>query len=462
MSTQLSLAERIAQRVQSAAQSSQTPSSSLPLTPSDLPNQDDDDLPPSTSNFVVHPSSTGSVALSNFARQLKEDYDLDHTSCAEIDRYCALSFEHRLLLHFAMDVKQKEISKKKTGSELYVIPNTLKDATREIGCAELPAIHESGKLQIIEQSLKKHITDLRYSIKEKIKQSINRKKRRDVASLTSDIIGDKGVSPTLALFRRIAFLIEVQTNYHSPIVLVSKMPTHSLHITTTDGSRSVGVDALVTYGGCGCWFIGMGLAGSWWFISNRYRGNWGACFIFGAITNQAGRYVGNGGEYGPNRGQASGVYLDLYGSIFFDTNAVSLTRAFVAEKKSELKPEDRKKDFWVRVDEGIQKWRTLVNGNAEQLLGFFEEMYKDDVVKYGDPAKSGVVTIKISDIPTHQQVIDKHAAKVQYSGPGDDEERPQKRKRMNETDESSNEAEAEGEVEEHTPADLPVGDGDGI
>ncbi|THV06316.1 hypothetical protein K435DRAFT_789470 [Dendrothele bispora CBS 962.96] len=354
MSSQLSLAERIAQRVQSATQS-----------PAPVQNDpgSEDDLPATPSVHSSFFSGGGSVhstalALATFARQLKDDYDLDHTSCADVDKYCSLSLEHRLLLHFVMDVKQREIAKKKDGSHQYTIPVTLKttlrinafqllmspkltcyhgklskaviDATREIGCSELPAVHKSGKLQLIEQHLKKYFTDLRYQLKEKIKQSISRKKKRDIASLTVDIIGEKDLSPTLALFRRVALL-----------------------------------------------------------------------------------------------------------------------RAYLAESTKNLKPEDRKKDFWVRVDEGIQKWRNIVNGNAEQLLGFFEETYKEDVEKYGDPARSGVVTVKMSDIPAHQQVIDKHAARVQYSGPGedDDDHRSRKRKRTDTGYESGHDGENEDVIE---------------
>ncbi|KAK7448921.1 hypothetical protein VKT23_013653 [Stygiomarasmius scandens] len=350
--SQRSLHERIAQRVQSAAWSS---SALAPSTPHDESQTQNDELPPTPSSFFgnsLNVGPTSQALLSTFARQLKEDYDLDHNSSAEVDKYCGLSLEHRLLLHFVIDVKLKEIAKKRAGSDHYVISNTLKttlrsnafllmmspkltcyhgklakaviDATREIGCSELPAIHESGKLQVIEKDLKKHFTDLRYSIKDKVKGSL-KKKKRDIASLTQEIIGEKRLSPTLALYRR-----------------------------------------------------------------------------------------------------------------------VSLLRAFAAEKTQDLKPEDKKKDFWVRVDEGIHKWRGLVDGDAEKLLAFFEEVYKDDVATYGDPAKSGVVTIRLSDIPAHQQVIDNHAAKVQYVGSGDDEDdqRPRKRKRAAAID-SGDESEGE-------------------
>ncbi|KAK7449319.1 hypothetical protein VKT23_013462 [Stygiomarasmius scandens] len=351
---QLSLAERIAQKVQSAAHFP-TSDPASPTTP--VQNQDDE-LPPLISTSpgpgpdTLHSIPTRNhVALTAFARQLKDDYDLDHNSCAEVDRYCATSsLEERLLLHFVSGVKQREMLKKKFGSEQYIIPGTLKatlranafllllspkltcyhgklanaviNATREIGCHELPAVHDTGKLQVIEKDLKKHFADLRYTLKDKIRTSLSRKKKRDIASLTVDIIGDKrSLSPTLALFRRVALL-----------------------------------------------------------------------------------------------------------------------RAYVSEKKKDLKPEDRKKDFWARVDEGIQKWRGMVNGNADKLLEFFEATYREDVAKYGDPAKSGVVTIKMSEVPSHQQIIDNHAAKVQYVGSDDDDDdgdsRPRKRQRVEDPDES--------------------------
>ncbi|THU93260.1 hypothetical protein K435DRAFT_799837 [Dendrothele bispora CBS 962.96] len=220
----LTPAQRIAQRAQLSAVTTPAPTET-----------EDEELPASPlSIFPPNSNTIGRRPLSTLAQQLKEEHDLDFNSCAEVDKYCGMTLEERLLVHFVIGLKQREILKKKTGTEQYTIPSALLttlrgnafslfmsskltsytgklakatiEASREIGVPELPAVHELGKLGIIEKQLKKHITDIRYQTKEKISKSLKVKKKPDVAMLTAKLIGDKSVPITAAMYRRVAVL----------------------------------------------------------------------------------------------------------------------------------------------------------------------------------------------------------------------------------------------------------------
>ncbi|THU94077.1 hypothetical protein K435DRAFT_860900 [Dendrothele bispora CBS 962.96] len=169
-----------------------------------------------------------------------------------------MSIEERLLVHFVIDLKQREMLKKKSGSEQYTIPTLLlatlrsnaftllmspkltsyssKDlskatveASRQIGVPEIPAVYELGKLEIIQKTLKKHFTDIRYQIKDKVwahrvkllvahvlsqlSKALAQKKQPNIATLSATLIGDRSVPITVALYRRVAALRFVATSH---------------------------------------------------------------------------------------------------------------------------------------------------------------------------------------------------------------------------------------------------------
>ncbi|THU89810.1 hypothetical protein K435DRAFT_802472 [Dendrothele bispora CBS 962.96] len=234
-----------------------------------------------------------------------------------------MSIEERLLVHFVIDLKQREMLKKKSGSEQYTIPTSLlatlrsnaftllmspkltsyssKDlskatveASREIGVPEIPAVYELGKLEIIQKTLKKHFTDIQYQIKDKLSKALAQKKQPNIATLSATLIGDRSVPITVALYRRVAALRFVATSHPK---------------------------------------------------------------------------------------------------------------------------EFRSEEFWAKVDEVIEAWKSAADGNAEVLLSIFEQTYKEDVETHGDPAKSGIIAVRIADVPLHQQILDNHASKVKYKRP---------------------------------------------
>ncbi|THU84553.1 hypothetical protein K435DRAFT_400590 [Dendrothele bispora CBS 962.96] len=69
-------------------------SCSISTTISSVPTQDGNNLPPAstlTSNLVARPLLLSQFSL-RITRQLKEDHNFDHTSCAGVDGYCAHAF----------------------------------------------------------------------------------------------------------------------------------------------------------------------------------------------------------------------------------------------------------------------------------------------------------------------------------------------------------------------------------
>ncbi|THU88820.1 hypothetical protein K435DRAFT_781892, partial [Dendrothele bispora CBS 962.96] len=245
----LTPAQKIIQRAQLHARFS-SPASSAPETSSSSNELHDSrtSLSPTPNPFLTLSGGSSNTftgrPLSAYAQHLKEQFELDTAASTEVDKYCGLSLEERLLLHFVVGLKHAQILKKTANkSEDYKIPSALLtslrshafmlllspklvayrgniakatvDAMREIGVSDIPAPHELGKLKIIQKAINDYLTDCRYQIKDKIAGDLKKKQknRSNVATLTSKIIGEKSVTMTLALYRRISFLRFVAESY---------------------------------------------------------------------------------------------------------------------------------------------------------------------------------------------------------------------------------------------------------
>ncbi|THU86068.1 hypothetical protein K435DRAFT_868668 [Dendrothele bispora CBS 962.96] len=233
----LTPAQKIIQRAQLQARLS-SPAPDATASTNELRDSPSSSTPdPFRTLFSSIPNNGAGRSLSSYAQQLKEQYDLDPNASAEVDKYCGLTLEERLLLGFIVNLKHTQILKKTMNkSEDYRIPGALLtslrshafmlllsprlvayrgniakatvDAMRELGVSDIPAPHELGKLKIVQKGINDYLTDCRYQIKDKIAGDLKkkRKNRSNVATLTSKIIGEKSVTITLALYRRVSFL----------------------------------------------------------------------------------------------------------------------------------------------------------------------------------------------------------------------------------------------------------------
>ncbi|THV03140.1 hypothetical protein K435DRAFT_852205 [Dendrothele bispora CBS 962.96] len=375
----LSLAQKIAQqavqRITSGGPSS-TDSPSSTAAPASSQSEAQEELP--TDPFGLPPVPRRSLAA--FAHNIKQDWDLDPIGCATVDKYLGMSPEERSLFHFAAMLKIHEQVKKKNSAAHYTESESLKAsfryfystlrshalllffspqlttytqgklaeaiiaAAREIGCPELPAPHEIGKLKIIKKSLSRYLTNIRYQVKEKLTVNLRKKKQLDVATLSQALVGEKGVVPMTAnLYRRVAVLRFVAIN--------------------PDCNKSVDIED------------------------------------------------------------------DPLGT---------------PTETSDMRVTKLDDNFWTKVDAVTNEWRVVAQGNTAVLLEIFDDTYKKDCSKYGQPAKSGIVAVPYSDVPAHQKIIDKHASKIKYQKPSS---KPSRKRNRREVSESSEDETSDGDVE---------------
>ncbi|KII84494.1 hypothetical protein PLICRDRAFT_179322 [Plicaturopsis crispa FD-325 SS-3] len=68
-------------------------------------------------------------------------------------------------------------------------------------------------------------------------------------------------------------------------------------------------------------------------------------------------------------------------------------------------------EFWPKVDETLQKWRTDFTTRTE-LDSAFNQLYNADKVEYGDPALSEFSVIEARNVPDWQVTLSTHAKRV--------------------------------------------------